>query len=77
MLGLFLLSFTQGDVDLYGNWWERVSEDGLSATATAYDMEMVRGGYLGILSISGGLLVGSAVLWALIDVRWGKKPFEN
>lgn len=77
LLGLFLLSFTQGDVDLYGNWWERVSEDGLSATATAYDVEMVRGGYLGILSISGGLLVGSAVLWALIDVRWGKKPFEN
>ncbi len=77
LLGLFLLSFTQGDVGLYGNWWERVSEQGLDATSTAYDLSMVRGGYLGILGISGMLLLGSAVLWALIDVRWSKRPFEN
>jgi hypothetical protein len=77
LLGLFLLSFTQGDVGLYGNWWERVSEQGLDATSTAYDVSMVRGGYLGILGISGMLLLGSAVLWALIDVRWSKRPFEN
>ncbi len=42
LLGLFLLSFTQGDVSLYGNWWERASQDGLAATAGMYDETMVR-----------------------------------
>ena len=37
LLLLFLLSFTQGDVSLYGNWWERASQDGLAATSTMFD----------------------------------------
>ena len=59
---LFLLSFTQGDVSLYGNWWERASQDGLAATAGMYDDTMVRQGYVGMLAISGFLLFASAVL---------------
>ena len=62
LLGLFLLSFTQGDVSLYGNWWERASQDGLAATAGMYDETMVRQGYVGMLAISGFLLFASAVL---------------
>lgn len=77
LLGLFLLSFTQGDVSLYGNWWERASQDGLAATATMYDQTMVEQGYKGMLLISFGLLLASAVLWKLIDRRWGKAEFSN
>ena len=77
LLGLFLLSFTQGDVSLYGNWWERASEDGLSATATMYDEGLVRQGYMGMLAISGFLLFASAVLWKLMDRRWGTSQFNN
>ena len=77
LLGLFLLSFTQGDVSLYGNWWERASEDGLAATASMYDESMVRQGYVGMLSISAFLLFASAVLWKLMDRRWGAAEFNN
>ena len=77
LLGLFLLSFTQGDVSLYGNWWERASEDGLAATAGMYDETMVRQGYVGMLAISGFLLFASAVLWKLMDRRWGSAEFSN
>ena len=77
LLGLFLLSFTQGDVSLYGNWWERASQDGLAATAGMYDDTMVRQGYVGMLSISGFLLFASAVLWKLMDKRWGSAEFSN
>ena len=77
LLGLFLLSFTQGDVSLYGNWWERASEDGLAATASMYDEGMVRQGYVGMLSISAFLLFASAVLWKLMDRRWGAAEFSN
>ena len=77
LLGLFLLSFTQGDVSLYGNWWERASQDGLAATAGMYDETMVRQGYVGMLSISGFLLFASAILWKLMDRRWGKAEFSN
>ncbi|MBT4921168.1 MAG: hypothetical protein HON10_07235 [Euryarchaeota archaeon] len=77
LLGLFLLSFTQGDVSLYGNWWERASEDGLAATASMYDEGMVRQGYVGMLSISAFLLFASAVLWKLMDRRWGAAEFDN
>ena len=77
LLGLFLLSFTQGDVSLYGNWWERASEDGLAATAGMYDETMVRQGYVGMLGISGFLLFASAVLWKLMDRRWGSAEFSN
>ena len=77
LLGLFLLSFTQGDVSLYGNWWERASEDGLAATASMYDEGMVRQGYVGMLSISAFLLFASAVLWKLMDRRWGAAEFNN
>tara|TARA_B100001287_G_scaffold102643_1_gene86235 strand:- start:20 stop:1570 length:1551 start_codon:yes stop_codon:yes gene_type:complete len=77
LLGLFLLSFTQGDVSLYGNWWERASQDGLAATAGMYDETMVRQGYVGMLAISGFLLFASAVLWKLMDRRWGAAEFNN
>ena len=77
LLGLFLLSFTQGDVSLYGNWWERASEDGLAATASMYDESMVRQGYVGMLSISAFLLFASVVLWKLMDRRWGAAEFNN
>lgn len=77
LLGLFLLSFTQGDVGLYGNWWERASQDGLAATAQMYDETMVQQGYFGMIAISIGLLFASAVLWKLMDRRWGKAEFSN
>ena len=77
LLGLFLLSFTQGDVSLYGNWWERASQDGLAATAGMYDDTMVRQGYVGMLAISGFLLFASTVLWKLMDRRWGSAEFSN
>jgi len=77
LLGLFLLSFTQGDVSLYGNWWERASQDGLAATAGMYDETMVRQGYVGMLGISVFLLFASGVLWKLMDRRWGKAEFSN
>ncbi|MDP6188510.1 MAG: hypothetical protein QF699_04220 [Candidatus Poseidoniaceae archaeon] len=77
LLGLFLLSFTQGDVSLYGNWWERASQDGLAATATMYDQSMVEQGYKGMLAISVCLLFASALLWKLMDRRWGKAEFSN
>ena len=77
LLGLFLLSFSQGDVSLYGNWWERASQDGLAATAGMYDETMVRQGYVGMLAISGFLLFASVVLWKLMDRRWGAAEFTN
>ena len=77
LLGLFLLSFTQGDVGLYGNWWERASQDGLAATAQMYDESMVQQGYFGMIAISVGLIFASAVLWKLMDRRWGRAVFSN
>ncbi len=77
LLGLFLLSFTQGDVGLYGNWWERASQDGLAATAQMYDDSMVQQGYMGMIAISIGLIFASALLWKLMDKRWGKSEFSN
>ena len=75
--GLFLLSFTQGDVSLYGNWWERASQDGLAATAQMYDETMVQQGYMGMIAISIGLIFASALLWKLMDTRWGRSEFSN
>ena len=77
LLGLFLLSFTQGDVSLYGNWWERASQDGLAATAQMYDETMVQQGYMGMIAISIGLILASALLWKLMDTRWGRSEFSN
>jgi len=77
LLLLFLLSFTQGDVSLYGNWWERASQDGLAATASMYDQGMVERGYKGMLAISVGLILASALLWKLIDSRWSRAEFSN
>ena len=77
LLGLFLLSFTQGDVSLYGNWWERASQDGLAATAQMYDESMVQQGYMGMIAISIGLIFASGLLWKLMDKRWGRSEFSN
>ena len=62
LLLLFLLSFTQGDVSLYGNWWERASQDGLAATATMYDQGMVEQGYKGMIAISVGLILRLSIV---------------
>ena len=77
LLGLFLLSFTQGDVSLYGNWWERASQDGLAATAAMYDESLVQQGYMGMITISVILLMASTLLWKLMDRRWGDSHFNN
>jgi len=77
LLGLFLLSFTQGDVSLYGNWWERASQDGLAATSQMYDESMVQQGYMGMIAISIFLIFASGVLWKLMDRRWGRAEFSN
>ena len=77
LLLLFLLSFTQGDVSLYGNWWERTSEGGLAATAAMYDQSMVEQGYKGMIAISVALILASALLWKLMDRRWGRAEFSN
>ena len=77
LLGLFLLSFTQGDVSLYGNWWERASQEGLAATAQMYDESMVQQGYMGMIAISIGLIFASGLLWKLMDKRWGRSEFSN
>jgi hypothetical protein len=77
LLGLFLLSFTQGDVSLYGNWWERASQDGLAATAAMYDESLVQQGYMGMIVISVILLMASTLLWKLMDRRWGDSHFNN
>jgi len=77
LLLLFLLSFTQGDVSLYGNWWERTAEGGIGATAAIYDQSMVERGYKGMLAISVGLILASALLWKLIDSRWSRAEFSN
>jgi len=77
LLALFLLSFTQGDVSLYGNWWERTSQDGLAATAQIYDQSVVQQGFMGMLTVSLLLLIASALLWKLMDKRWRRAPFEN
>jgi len=77
LLALFLLSFTQGDVSLYGNWWERTSQDGLAATAQIYDQSVVQQGFMGMLIVSMLLLIASALLWKLVDNRWRTAPFEN
>jgi len=77
LLLLFLLSFTQGDVSLYGNWWERTSEDGLAATAVMYDQSMVEQGYKGMIAISFALILASALLWKLMGRRWGRAEFSN
>ena len=77
LLALFLLSFTQGDVSLYGNWWERTSQDGLAATSQIYDQSVVQQGFMGMLTVSFLLLMASALLWKLMDKRWRTAPFEN
>ncbi len=77
LLRLFLLSFTQGDVSLYGNWWERASQEGLAATASMYDQSMVEQGYKGMIAISVGLIFASGLLWKLMDRRWGRAEFSN
>lgn len=77
LLLLFLLSFTQGDVSLYGNWWERASQEGLAATATMYDQSMVEQGYKGMIAVSVGLILASGLLWKLMDRRWGRAEFSN
>jgi hypothetical protein len=38
---------------------------------------MVQQGYLGMIVISVLLLFASAVLWKMMDRRWGRAEFSN
>jgi hypothetical protein len=42
-----------------------------------YDQSMVEQGYKGMIAISVGLILASALLWKLMDRRWGKAEFSN
>lgn len=77
LLGLFLLSFTQGDTSFYQNWYSQVREGGLNATSAVLEDDLISTGFTGILAISGGIIIGGLILLRLLDKRWGKAPFEN
>ncbi len=51
--------------------------DELELFVVTTDEAMVRQGYVGMLVISGFLLFASAVLWKLMDRRWGAAEFSN
>ena len=57
--------------------WQSRLVDGLAATAQMYDESMVQQGYFGMIAISIGLIFASAVLWKLMDRRWGRAVFSN
>ncbi len=77
LLGLFLLSFTQGDTSFYQNWYDQVREGGLNATSAVLEDDLISTGFTGILAISGAIIIGGLILLRLLDKRWGKAPFEN
>lgn len=77
LLGLFLLSFTQGDTSFYQNWYDQVREGGLNATSAVLEDDLMSTGFTGILAISGAIIIGGLILLRLLDKRWGKAPFEN
>ena len=74
LLGLFLLSFTQGDTSFYQNWYDQVREGGLNATSAVLEDDLISTGFTGILAISGAIIIGGLILLRLLDKRWGKAP---
>lgn len=78
LLSLFLISFTQGDMTIYENWGQMVSEQGLNATTAVLVEENSAGkGLRGILLVSAALVILGLSFLAMLDRRWGRKPFEN
>ena len=81
LLGLFLLSFTQGDMTIYENWGEQVREQGLNAT-TAVLVEVddnpdpVRG-LKGILLVSAAITILGLAFQLMLGRKWGRAAFEN
>ena len=78
LLGLFLLSFTQGDMTIYENWGQLVSEQGLNATTAVLVEENEAGrGLRGILFLSAILTVLGGAFQMMLSRRWGNAAFEN
>ena len=78
LLGLFLISFTQGDMTIYENWGQMVSEEGLNATTSVLvETDAASQGLRGILAVSAGLIILGISFLMMLNRRWGRKPFEN
>jgi hypothetical protein len=78
LLGLFLLSFTQGDMTIYENWGQLVSEQGLNATTAVLVEENSAGkGLRGILFLSAILTLLGGAFQMMLTRRWGTAAFEN
>jgi hypothetical protein len=78
LLALFLISFTQGDMTIYENWGQMVSEQGLNATTSVLVEENAAGrGLRGILGVSAGLIILGIAFLMMLNRRWGRRPFEN
>jgi len=81
LLGLFLLSFTQGDMTIYENWGDQVREQGLNATTAVLievdDNPDPARGLKGILLVSGAITVLGLAFQLMLGRRWGRAAFEN
>jgi hypothetical protein len=78
LLGLFLLSFTLGDLSIYEHLSEQaLAGSALNATEGGYDPEQVQEGMQSILMLSGLLIIGGVALLALLERRWGTSAFNN
>ncbi len=78
LVGLFLLSWTQGDTTLLENWGMQVSSSGLDAEAQALVLEDRQSTDMTyIMGICAILLSFSFLFLRLIDRKWKSAPFEN
>lgn len=78
LVGLFLLSWTQGDTTLLENWGMQVSSSGLDAEAQALVLEDRQSTDMTyIMGICAILLSFSFLFLRLIDRKWRSAPFEN
>ena len=78
LLSLFLISFTQGDMSIYENWGQMVSDQGLDATtAVLVEGNSAGQGLRGILYVSLLLTLLGIAFMMMLNRRWGRKPFEN
>ena len=78
LIGLFLLSWTQGDTTLLENWGMQVSSSGLDAEAQALKLEDRQSTDMTyIMGICAILLSFSFLFLRLIDRKWRSAPFEN
>jgi hypothetical protein len=72
LVSLFLLSFTQGNIDLYENWGAGIGDE----TATEFTAR-ADSYFESILAISFGLLALGGVFLLMLERRWGTAAFEN